>query len=664
MDTLDKYLNLLRKRQAYNEAMLAQYRAGMEQAKYELENSAFISYEGVFANYSDYIRFDERTGEALIDKELLEQARINDEVKKNIEELVKTYNENASKVRQIEDELIKAQKELLEMRKQATATMADFESSIADRLKEQYQKEVDALRNKYDSMKQADDDYVSALQEALEKQRKLREQEKEWQDLSTKEKRLSLMSRDTSGANEIERQKLEKEIEESRQQLLDNTIDRAVESMEKLYESQDELRQAEIDVKEALIEDSSYWNMAAHNVAENLTSFDDYYDQVLSKDEDYLNMTQVQREKFLNEETDNYNDAMQAAAILTVDNIENIEQILAISGEEIENTIVEVSDVFSLNVSKTIQEVQTALDTQIEDAKTKISNAITALDEANTKYAEICKQVKDLYDQIVGIAGENGNQHDWRSPDYDRSAYTISDDSYSSMPSAAQSEYNKARYPYSDKSELTEQVSTKEEAYRLIAMAAGPGIAPEEIEKVIEDCKRAVETNSKVIPGTKALQTEAILNALKYTINQTDNLEDYCRKLGISTQVANGIKNLQYLEAPKWTNHKYKSGGLVNYTGPAWVDGTPQQPEAFLSPEDTERIGNAAKLLANLPLLNPTANISSTNTSYGDTKVEITLNIDKLSSDVDIDNMIERVKNSIVEVARPVGSNVILQQQI
>ena len=74
-----------------------------------MENSAFISYEGVFANYSDYIRFDGRTGEALIDKELLEQARINDEVKKNIEELVKTYNENASKVRQIEDELIKAE---------------------------------------------------------------------------------------------------------------------------------------------------------------------------------------------------------------------------------------------------------------------------------------------------------------------------------------------------------------------------------------------------------------------------------------------------------------------------------------------------------------------------------------------------------------------------
>lgn len=33
---------------------------------------------------------------------------------------------------------------------------------------------------------------------------------------------------------------------------------------------------------------------------------------------------------------------------------------------------------------------------------------------------------------------------------------------------------------------------------------------------------------------------------------------------------------------------QYKSGGLVDFTGPAWVDGTKQRPEAFLSAEDTK----------------------------------------------------------------------------
>lgn len=35
---------------------------------------------------------------------------------------------------------------------------------------------------------------------------------------------------------------------------------------------------------------------------------------------------------------------------------------------------------------------------------------------------------------------------------------------------------------------------------------------------------------------------------------------------------------------------RYANGGLVDYTGPAWVDGTPMKPEAFLSAEDTALI--------------------------------------------------------------------------
>jgi hypothetical protein len=64
--------------------------------------------------------------------------------------------------------------------------------------------------------------------------------------------------------------------------------------------------------------------------------------------------------------------------------------------------------------------------------------------------------------------------------------------------------------------------------------------------------------------------------------------------------------NIGYVSA------KFEKGGLVNYTGPAWVDGTPDRPEAFLSSEDTERIGNAAKLLADIPSLTR-SNISTSN---------------------------------------------------
>jgi len=44
-----------------------------------------------------------------------------------------------------------------------------------------------------------------------------------------------------------------------------------------------------------------------------------------------------------------------------------------------------------------------------------------------------------------------------------------------------------------------------------------------------------------------------------------------------------GIKDLS-----KYAYNKYAKGGLVDYTGPAWVDGTASDPEAFLSATDTK----------------------------------------------------------------------------
>ena len=107
---------------------------------------------------------------------------------------------------------------------------------------------------------------------------------------------------------------------------------------------------------------------------------------------------------------------------------------------------------------------------------------------------------------------------------------------------------------------------------------------------------------------------------------------------------------------------KYETGGIVDYTGPAWVDGTKERPEAFLSAEDTERIGNAAKILSNITWLSPTTDNSTITNNNGDVSIEINLNVAQISSDTDIDDMLDKVKKEIVEIARPVGTTPILRQ--
>jgi hypothetical protein len=114
-----------------------------------------------------------------------------------------------------------------------------------------------------------------------------------------------------------------------------------------------------------------------------------------------------------------------------------------------------------------------------------------------------------------------------------------------------------------------------------------------------------------------------------------------------------------------WYGTKYAKGGLVDYTGPAWVDGTPNKPEAFLSAEDTKRIGEAAKILAQLPLLNSEVDKNNiTNNSIGDTTINLNLTVENISSDYDVDQAVERVKKDIVEAAKYRGSNVILNKRV
>lgn len=69
----------------------------------------------------------------------------------------------------------------------------------------------------------------------------------------------------------------------------------------------------------------------------------------------------------------------------------------------------------------------------------------------------------------------------------------------------------------------------------------------------------------------------------------------------------------------------YASGGYVDYTGPAWVDGNKTHPEAFLSAYQTEQIGALAKSLDPSTVNNATTN---SNVTFG----SINFNVASMSS--------------------------------
>ena len=64
-----------------------------------------------------------------------------------------------------------------ERRKSALSDMVKLQKDTAEILKNSYEKEIEDVREKYDAIKEADDEYLEALQDSIDKQRKLRDEE-------------------------------------------------------------------------------------------------------------------------------------------------------------------------------------------------------------------------------------------------------------------------------------------------------------------------------------------------------------------------------------------------------------------------------------------------------------------------------------------------------
>ena len=101
--------------------------------------------------------------------------------------------------------------------------------------------------------------------------------------------------------------------------------------------------------------------------------------------------------------------------------------------------------------------------------------------------------------------------------------------------------------------------------------------------------------------------------------------------------------------APNWTGwvHKqyltpYATGGLADFTGPAWLDGSKAHPELVLNARDTENF---------IQLKNILADGFSGKGASGDNYYDVHIEVDQLSNDYDVEQMMDKMKRLIEEDA-------------
>ena len=124
----------------------------------------------------------------------------------------------------------------------------DLINQVKDALIESRQKEIDALAEKFDAIIEANNRMVDSLQELVSADRQRRENEKVEQNISDKYNQLAYLSMDSSGSGILEKLALQEEIKQAEQDYQDSLVDQAIQQLQDANQKAEEQRERQISL--------------------------------------------------------------------------------------------------------------------------------------------------------------------------------------------------------------------------------------------------------------------------------------------------------------------------------------------------------------------------------------------------------------------------------
>lgn len=168
---------------------------------------------------------------------------------------------------------------------------------------------------------------------------------------------------------------------------------------------------------------------------------------------------------------------------------------------------------------------------------------------------------------------------------------------------------------------------------------------------------KASETSGNIKQGAKGNAVKAIqyaLNKLGYGNSGTSSVDGIfgsnTAKAVRAFQKAMGIKQDGIVgknTREKFKAKKYLTGGLADYTGLAWLDGSKSKPELVLNAKDTENFIVLKDVLSDI-----LKGSSSQTKNSGDNYYDFHITVEEIANDYDVEKMIQKVKEEINNDAR------------
>ena len=532
--------------------------------------------------WSKYFEVDDITHELTITKAYYDEikksgnktSKTSAEILNNFKKWAEEYEDIVEFSREQENSINSINSKLLELWYQYRSDYVDLVNQLADLYEQAQQKIIDDQKDAYDKLKEQDDNYLDELRKNIEARRKARDRENDVDEIVKKQKRLAMLMRDSSGRNAGEIADLQKEIQNAQQDVIDEDIDRVIDSMEEANDKQQENWDNVIDkLQEQLDQDKE--NGKFIRLAEQ--KFEEGPEAVMEAFKGFFQTT---------------GPYSQAEIDKKLQEILNIlpQAFKYFNGENPS----ENSNLGNESKYKKINYL---------DPKGNIQQGyISTADNKTYKDAELTERIDQ--GSIVYVNGK---------------AYKLVGDNGVDVTSQLTEAQKKLlRINTGGQGTPSSNINTSTTTSRAkVANTGGKGV------------------NLRSGPGKNYEKVGAYSDGTTVTVLDESNSAWWKVKVGNAT----GYMASQYLK-------KYLNGGLVDFTGPAWVDGSKSAPEAFLDAQDTRNFAQLKDILASLLRADRFKANEVSPARGGDCTIYVT--VDQIASDYDVDEAVARIKQEIM----------------
>ena len=597
-------------------ALQKQLQAGRKSQLDDILNETYEDSEGNRKTFGKlgvgkYAHYDEQSQTIVIDWEGLEALAAkpgSEEEGKAVEEYIKKLEDLVGQFEEVDSKVLEIEKAVQDIERRG---MDEYVAKLVE-LKEAFiqarQDEIDELQVVSDTIEESTSRVIDGIREQVEAERQARENEKAEEDIADKEMRLAYLQRDTSGANNLEILKLNEELADARQDYTDSLIDQGIEKMQEQAEKAQQQRQKQIDLMTAQLawdQKSGAFNKAAETILNNALS--------------------------------------GGKSTLGTINTE----IGAIEGWFLED-----KEGGSSFVSKTGEVFDAALDgggsIKIVD-KEGNSYDFSALDTAK----DTTETVKDILMGDQKNSFTDAEKWNWED-DYHQKMKLAAEGMKNYMEKQSKNNNNSDKDKNKDKDKDKDKNKTP----------SGGGTSTGGTGSGSGSSRGSNSGSSSSSSGTstsKPPEPPTPTNISHFSYGGSDyqeriNFEKAKADVGkITSATGNWEYDSKKKEYTQWNGSvviggktyknitAYKSGGLIDFTGPAWLDGTKTKPEIVLNQADSQNFIILKDILSQL-LRNPIQ--SGSQGAGGDNYYEI--NIDaEIANDYDVDRLASRIKQQI-----------------